>query len=74
MPNQAISPAAGPTADQIDRILNQMADSFGQQLRSPIWHSPSEEKPGLRGCHFSVIGLAAGIRVAGSNPSGTAGV
>jgi len=42
MPNQAISPAAGLTADQIDRILNQMADSFGQQLRSPIWHSPSE--------------------------------
>jgi uncharacterized protein len=42
MPNQAISPAAGPTADQIDSILNQMADSFGQQLRSPIWHSPSE--------------------------------
>src|ERR1700758_2901935 len=42
MPNQAISSAAGLTADQIDRILNQMADSFGQQLRSPIWHSPSE--------------------------------
>jgi uncharacterized protein len=42
MPNQAISSAAGPTADQIDHILNQMADSFGQQLRSPIWHSPSE--------------------------------
>jgi hypothetical protein len=42
MPNQLISPAAGLTADQIDRILNQMADSFGQQLRSPIWHSPSE--------------------------------
>src|SRR5208282_3374062 len=42
MPNQAISPAAGLSADQIDRILNQMADSFGQQLRSPIWHSPSE--------------------------------
>ena len=42
MPNQAISSAAGPTADQIDRILNQMADSSGQQLRSPIWHSPSE--------------------------------
>jgi pimeloyl-ACP methyl ester carboxylesterase len=42
MPNQAISHAAGLTADQIDRILNQMADSFGQQLRSPIWHSPSE--------------------------------
>jgi hypothetical protein len=33
MPNQAISPAAGLTADQIDRILNQMADSFGQQRR-----------------------------------------
>jgi uncharacterized protein len=31
------------TEDQIDRILNQMAESFGQQLRSPIWHSPSEE-------------------------------
>ncbi|MGA7924924.1 MAG: hypothetical protein WCA20_02890 [Candidatus Sulfotelmatobacter sp.] len=42
MPNQAISSVVGPTAEQIDRILNQMADSFGQQLRSPIWHSPSE--------------------------------
>ena len=42
MPNQAISPVAGLTADQIDRLLNQMADSFGQQLRSPIWHLPSE--------------------------------
>lgn len=43
MSNQAISPSAGLTTDQIDRILNQMADSFGPQLRSPIWHSPSEE-------------------------------
>jgi hypothetical protein len=43
VPNQAISRAAGLTTDQVDRILNQMADSFGQQLRSPIWHSPSEE-------------------------------
>jgi hypothetical protein len=42
MPNHAISHAAGLTTDQIDHILNQMADSFGQQLRSPIWHSPSE--------------------------------
>ena len=42
MQSQLISTTAGLTADQIDRILNQMADSFGQQLRSPIWHSPSE--------------------------------
>jgi uncharacterized protein len=31
------------TEDQIDHILQAMADSFGQQLRSPIMHSPSEQ-------------------------------
>ena len=31
------------TGDQIDRILTGMADSFGQQLRSPILHWPSEQ-------------------------------
>jgi len=29
--------------EQIDRILTAMADSFGQQLRSPILHWPSEQ-------------------------------
>jgi hypothetical protein len=29
--------------EKIDRILDAMADSFGQQLRSPIMHSPSEQ-------------------------------
>jgi hypothetical protein len=43
MPNRAVSHTPGLTDDQIDRVLNQMADSFGQQLRSPILHSPSEE-------------------------------
>ncbi len=28
--------------EQIDRFLQQFADGFGQQLRSPIMHSPSE--------------------------------
>jgi len=31
------------TGEQIDRILQAMADSFGQQLRSPILHSPAEQ-------------------------------
>jgi hypothetical protein len=30
------------TEDQIDRLLQAMADSFAQQLRSPILHSPTE--------------------------------
>lgn len=29
--------------EQIDHILQAMADSFGQQLRSPILHSPAEQ-------------------------------
>jgi uncharacterized protein len=31
------------TGEQIDRIVQTMADSFGQQLRSPILHWPSEQ-------------------------------
>jgi pimeloyl-ACP methyl ester carboxylesterase len=31
------------TEEQIDRILQAMADSFGRQLRSPILHWPSEQ-------------------------------
>ena len=31
------------TGEQIDQILQAMADSFGQQLRSPILHSPAEQ-------------------------------
>jgi hypothetical protein len=31
------------TDEQIDHILQAMADSFGQQPRSPIMHSPSEQ-------------------------------
>jgi hypothetical protein len=52
MHSQLISTTAGLTADQIDRILNQMADSFGQQLRSPIWHSPSEASLGYEDVTF----------------------
>jgi uncharacterized protein len=32
------------TGDQIDRIVQAMADSFGQQLRSPILHTPAERR------------------------------
>ena len=32
-----------PTGAQIDHILQAMADSFGQQLRSPVLHSPAEQ-------------------------------
>jgi uncharacterized protein len=31
------------SGEQIDRILQAMAESFGHQLRSPILHAPSEE-------------------------------
>lgn len=31
-----------PTEDQIRQLLDQMADSFQRQLRSPIMHQPSE--------------------------------
>ena len=43
MPTGTVSHTANLTDGQIDRVLNQMADSFSQQLRSPILHSPSEE-------------------------------
>jgi len=43
MPSPAISLAASLTHDQIERILDQTADSFRRQLRSPILHSPAEE-------------------------------
>jgi hypothetical protein len=28
--------------EQVDRVLQAMVDSFGQQLRSPVLHWPSE--------------------------------
>jgi hypothetical protein len=43
MPQLIAHHAADLTDEQIDRILDAMADSFGQQLRSPIMHSPTEE-------------------------------
>ena len=36
-------PAPALTGDQIDHILAAMADSFGQQLRSPVLHTPAEQ-------------------------------
>jgi uncharacterized protein len=41
MNDQHAAPAL--TGEQIDRIVQAMADSFGQQLRSPVLHWPSEE-------------------------------
>ncbi|WP_394824496.1 alpha/beta hydrolase [Pendulispora albinea] len=35
--------APAPTEEQIDAILQRMADRYAQQLRSPILHSPSEQ-------------------------------
>lgn len=43
MPDQRLSHGAGLTVEQSDRMLDQMADSFLRQTRSPILHSPSEE-------------------------------
>jgi uncharacterized protein len=40
MSEEHLAPAL--TEEQIDHILQAMADSFGQQLRSPILHRPSE--------------------------------
>lgn len=34
--------APRPTEEQIDRLLQGMTDSFAQQLRAPILHSPAE--------------------------------
>ena len=34
--------APAPTEEQIDRVLQGMTDSFAQQLRAPILHSPAE--------------------------------
>ena len=33
----------GSAEEQIDRILQVMANSYGRQLRSPILHWPSEQ-------------------------------
>ncbi len=43
MPELTSHQALGLTDTQIDHMLDAMAHSFGQQLRSPIMHSPSEQ-------------------------------
>lgn len=44
MPETTITAQAPALSEeQIDRFLQQMADGFGRQLRSPILHSPSEQ-------------------------------
>jgi pimeloyl-ACP methyl ester carboxylesterase len=43
MSNTTLAHARTPTDDQIDRILDAMADAFVHQLRSPIMHTPSEQ-------------------------------
>ena len=35
--------STAPTEEQIDRILQGIADGFGRQQRSPVLHPPSEE-------------------------------
>ena len=48
------------TEEQIDHILQSLAGSFSQQLRSPVLHWPSEHDldyedvtfPALEGCHW----------------------
>lgn len=41
--NPSGAQAASPTEDQIVHLLDQMADSFQRQLRSPVLHLPSEQ-------------------------------
>jgi hypothetical protein len=43
MSNTTLPQPPTPTDDQIDRILDAMADAFVHQLRSPIMHTPSEQ-------------------------------
>jgi hypothetical protein len=43
MSNTTLAHSPTPTDDQIDRILDAMADAFVHQLRSPIMHTPSEQ-------------------------------
>src|SRR6266478_6682229 len=43
MSHTTLAHAPAPTDEQIDRILDATADSFGQQLRSPVMHWPSEQ-------------------------------
>jgi uncharacterized protein len=43
MSEVTIHQAPDLTAEQIDHILETMAEAFAQQLRSPIMHSPSEQ-------------------------------
>jgi len=47
--------APGLSGEQIDRILQAMAESFGQQLRSPILHSPSEESHDYQDVTFPAL-------------------
>ena len=42
MPMTITPPVVNLTDEQIDKVLQAMVDSFGQQLRSPVLHWPSE--------------------------------
>ena len=42
MPMTITPPVVNLTGEQIDKVLQAMVDSFGQQLRSPVLHWPSE--------------------------------
>src|SRR6266436_5981074 len=43
MSKATLTHAPTPTKEQIDRILDETADSFARQLRSPVMHGPSEQ-------------------------------
>ncbi len=43
MPETTVPQTPALSEDQINRTLEAMADSFANQLRSPVMHSPSEE-------------------------------
>jgi len=42
MPMTITPPVVNLTDEQIDKVLQAIVDSFGQQLRSPVLHWPSE--------------------------------
>ena len=52
MSNTTLAHAPTPTDDQIDRILDAMADAFVHQLRSPIMHTLSEQNRRTRTPRF----------------------
>jgi len=55
MPDQTASRNASLTNEQIDRLLDRMADSFVRQTRAPILHSPAEQNLDYEDVTFAAL-------------------